>query len=71
MDVGESMILSRCCRAEIYQARSVYSANLSEVWFECSYSYRPCATIDSNTIIKENENDTRSASEVKKFNFAS
>lgn len=38
-------MISRCCRAEIYSAKSEYCAQLSDDWYECSHCYRPCDTM--------------------------
>lgn len=47
------MIVSRCCRAEVIAASTIYSAQLYCDWYECSTCACACDTMQ----VKENKKD--------------
>lgn len=48
-------MVSKCCGAAIYSARSMYIAQLYDDWYECSHCKRPC---DTMIIIKSKDGET-------------
>lgn len=38
-------MVSKCCKAEIYPASSLYSAQIDSDWYECSNCSKHCDTM--------------------------
>lgn len=49
-------MMSKCCRAEIYYASSIYT-HIFDDWYECSQCGLPCATVISHYYKDSKENE--------------
>lgn len=50
-------MVSKCCKAEIYLASSLYSAQIDTDWYECSACLKHCDTMLLNYYKEEKRHE--------------